>query len=341
MPRWVQRHARAALLLAVMLSGAGEVRADSLEHTVALGETLSAIARRLGVTVEQILALNPELDSDRVRAGQRIAIMALEERRERVSYTVQPGDTLRRIAQAHAVSLHELMRWNPAVDPERIRAGRELAIYPKEPESRSESVGSPARGQIVHARRLPSGMGYAVRAPERAWGTDETVRSVVAAFARARSEHPSAPRLWVHDLSLRGGGPIDDHRSHQSGRDVDIAYPQKDCSGRLCGFRRLGPRELDAEVAWTLLQYWLERDLLEAVFIDYRLQAPLYREARARGASAEQLARWFQYPRGRSGSLGVIRHFPKHADHMHVRFACDPSDLACKSFRPLLMHATR
>ncbi len=338
MLRWVRRPARAALLLAAVMSGSGEVRADSLEHSVAPGETLSAIARGHGVSVDEILALNPELDPDRVRAGQRIAI---EPRRSRVSYTVQPGDTLRHIAQAHAVSLRELTRWNPSIDPERIRAGRQLTIYPKEPESRSESVGSPARGQIVHARRLPPGMGYAVREPERAWGTDETVRAVVAAFARARSEHPSAPRLWVHDLSLRGGGPIDDHRSHQSGRDVDIAYPQIDCSDRPCGFRRLGPRELDAEVAWTLLRYWLERDLLEAVFVDYRLQAPLYREARARGASADQLARWFQYPRGRSGAHGVIRHFPKHADHMHVRFACAPSDLACKSLRPLLMHATR
>jgi LysM repeat protein len=334
----VHRHARAALLLAVVLSGSGEVRADSLAHTVAPGETLSAIALRHGVAVQELLALNPELEPDRLRAGQQIAI---DQRRARVLYTVQPGDTLRRIAQDHAVTLQELMRWNPALEPDRIRAGRQLTLYPKEPESRSESVGSPGRGELVNARRLRPGSGYAVREPARAWGTDETVRGVVAAFASARSEHPSAPRVWVHDLSLRDGGPIDDHRSHQSGRDVDIAYPQKQCPSQLCGFRRLGPGELDAALAWTLLRYWLERDLLEAVFIDYRLQAPLYREARARGASAAELARWFQYPRGRSQSLAVIRHFPKHADHMHVRFGCDPSDLACKSFRPLLMHATR
>jgi hypothetical protein len=122
---------------------------------------------------------------------------------------------------------------------------------------------------------------------------------------------------------------------------VDIAYPQQQCPERLCGFRRLGPAQLDAELAWTLLHYWLERDLLEAVFIDYRLQAPLYRVARARGASASDLVRWFQYPRGRSATGGVIRHYPKHADHMHVRFGCDRSDLACKTLRPSLMHAAR
>lgn len=338
MPRRVQRHARAALLLAVVLSGSGEVRADSLAHTVAPGETLSAIALRHAVSVREILALNPELDPDRLRAGQQIAIDA---QRARVLYTIQPGDTLRRIAHDHGVSVEELTRWNPTLDPDCIRAGRQLTLYPKEPESRSESVGSPGRGELVNARRLPPGLGYAVREPARAWGTDETVRSLVAAFATARSAHPAAPRVWVHDLSLRGGGPIDDHRSHQSGRDVDIAYPQKQCPSQLCGFRRLMPSQLDASVAWTLLRYWLERDMLEAVFIDYRLQAPLYREARTRGASSAELARWFQYPRGRSQSLAVIRHFPKHADHMHVRFACAPNDLACKSFRPLLMHATR
>jgi LysM repeat protein len=334
------RPARAAiaLLLAAWLCDPGAVRGESLEHPVAPGETLGAIARHHGVSLAEILALNPGLDPDRVRAGQRIAIDA---GRDRVQYTVQPGDTMLRIAQAHAVSVAELLRWNPPLDPDRIRAGRQITVYPNTPASRSESIGSPVRGQIVHARMLPAAAGYAVREPARAWGTDETVRSVVAAFAHVRAQHGDVPRVWVHDLSLRSGGPIDDHKSHQSGRDVDIAYPQKRCPSQGCGFRRLAPADLDAAVAFTLLQYWLERDLLEAVFIDYRLQAPLYREARARGASASELARWFQYPRGRSERLAVVRHFPKHADHMHVRFACHPSDLACKSFRPLLLHATR
>jgi LysM repeat protein len=341
-----------ALLASVVLIGAAPARADqTLTHRVASGETLGAIALHYGVALSQLLALNPEIDPDRLRAGQTIAV---DDSRQRVEYEVQPGDTLQRIARSHELTVAEVLRWNPALQPDRIRAGQRLALYPGSgglapalrgvvtaaPLSRSESVGWPARGQLVHARRLTPGAGFAVREPERAWGTDETVRAVVAAFARTRDEHPAAPRVWIHDLSLRRGGRIDDHRSHQSGRDVDIAYPQKRCPAGACGFRPLSPGELDAAVTWTLLHYWLERELVEAVFIDYRLQAPLYREARARGASARELARWFQYPRGRPGGLAVIRHFPKHRDHMHVRFRCDPSDAGCRSFRPL-MHAAR
>lgn len=338
MLRGLRTYAGSALLLPLLLAGPTSARGEPLSHRVAAGETLGAIARRYGVALSQLMALNPDIDPDRLRTGETIAV---DGDRMRVEYEVQPGDTLQRIARSHELTVAELLRWNPALRPDRIRAGQLLTLYPQTPVSRSESVGTPAQGQLVNARRLMAGAGFAVREPERAWGTDEAVGAVVAAFARTRSEHPGAPRVWVHDLSLRRGGRINEHRSHQSGRDVDIAYPQKRCPARLCGFRGLVPAELDAAVTWTLLRYWLERDLLEAVFIDYRLQAPLYREARARGASAHELARWFQYPRGRSEPLAVIRHYPKHGDHMHVRFRCDPSDAGCRSFRPLMMHATR
>lgn len=306
-----------------------------LTHKVALGETLSAIAKHYGVALQQVLDLNPGLTADKIREGQNITI-GLERRSLR--YGVQRGDTLSGIAKQNEVTLAELKRWNPRLDPDHIREGQVLAIYPKKPPSLSESIGTPAGGQLVHARMLSSGPGYLVRAPERAYATDETVRGIVAAFTHLREVDPKAPTLWVHDLSLKRGGPINEHRSHQSGRDADIAYPQKHCDGP-CGFRRLVASEIDAPRTFALLKYWLEHDLLEAVFIDYRLQAPLYQYARSQGASAEQLRRWFQYPNGAESPLGVIRHYRKHDDHMHVRFLCHASDHECKTYRPFLVHS--
>jgi LysM repeat protein len=301
---------------------------------LAAGETLSAVAKHYGISLQQIIDLNPGLDPDHVREGRSIALGA--ERRS-VRYTVQHGDSLTGIAKANEVTLRELERWNPKLDRDHIREGQTLAIYPRKPESLSESMGSPASGQLLHARKLPPGLGYVVRMPERAYATDETVRSIVEAFRRFRQRDPKAPQLFIHDLSLRRGGPMTEHRSHQSGRDADIAYPQKHCEG-VCDFRRLSPADLDAARAFALLRYWLEHDMLESVFIDYRLQPVLYQSARAQGASAEQLHRWFQYPNGPGSPAGVIRHFPKHDDHMHVRFACDASDAECRTYRPLLMH---
>ena len=312
--------------------------AGGLEHRVAQGETLSAIAAHYGVSVEQILQQNPDLDPDHVRAGRQITIPS---ERERLRVIVAAGETLIGIAKAHGVTLDDIVRWNPGVTPDRVREGQALLLLPKRAPSMSESVGSPARGELLHGHRLPPGPGYRIRSADRAYATDETVRGIVAAFQDLRRRDPRAPRLAVHDLSLRRGGPMHEHRSHQSGRDADIAYPQQQCEHRTCDFRRIGPGDLDARRAFELLHYWLERDMLEAVFIDYRLQAPLYRYARDHGASAEELQRWFQYPHGHSYPLGIIRHFPKHDDHMHVRFACANNDPDCITFRPLLHTASR
>jgi LysM repeat protein len=310
-------------------------RAPGLEHRVAERETLGAIAAHYGVSVEQILERNPGLAADHIRAGQTIVIGS---ERAFVRVVIQQGDTLTGIARAHEVSTAELMKWNPGLSPDRIRAGRTLTLFPKQPLSLSESKGSPSSGELVHGHRLPPGAGYTIRDADRSYATDETVHGLIAAFEHLLKSDPHAPRLSVHDLSLRHGGPMNEHRSHQSGRDADVAYPQKSCARGMCDFHRIGPEELDPRRAFELLRYLLERDQLEAVFIDYRLQAPLYRYAREHGATAEELQRWFQYPHGRDYPLGVIRHFPKHDDHMHLRFACPANDNECKTFRPLMSH---
>lgn len=49
--------------------------AGVLRHRVAQGETLWAIARRYGVTVEQVIALNPQIKNPNlIRAGQEVRV---------------------------------------------------------------------------------------------------------------------------------------------------------------------------------------------------------------------------------------------------------------------------
>ena len=133
----------------------------------------------------------------------------------------------------------------------------------------------------------------------------------------------------MHDLSLRYGGPMDGHKSHQSGRDVDMTYYQRGCREQCLG-HRVAPSELDADRQWQLLRHWLQRDVVEFIFVDYSLQRPLYEAALASGATAAELARWFQYPRGSAFPTGIIRHTPNHANHVHVRFRCSDGELTCK-----------
>lgn len=296
--------------------------------TVQAGETLSHVAVRMGTSVPALLGLNRGIDADRVRVGQELRVDTPSV--PRVDYVVRRGDNLSRIASRHRVSVDDLRRWNRGLRPDRLNVGRVLRVYSDVPASTSESVGAPNRGRLVQGERLPPHPGYVIRDPRRAWGTLETILWMQDAFDAVRAAHSGAPRVRVHDISDENGGRMHGHRSHQSGRDVDVAYYQTRCGGSPCAFRRLNPDHLDVERQWVLFEHWLQNDRVEAIFMDYALQEPLYEEARRRGATRGQLRQWFQFPRGRTYPLGLVRHFPKHRDHLHVRFVCPDTDESCR-----------
>lgn len=305
-----------------------EARTDLPTYVLQRGDTLSHVARRHDTTVEQLLAINPGLRADRVAAGRRVHV-PVPEGTLRIEHVARSGETLARLAERHRVSVRDLVRWNPGIR-RGLRAGRTVVIWSTVPASVSASVGAPNRGRLLEAEPMPPHPGYYVRDPSRSFGTLETVLWMQDAVQEVLDRHPRSPRIRVHDVSLREGGFMNGHRSHQSGRDVDISLYQRRCTDRLCPMRNLQPDELDVERTFTLLEHWLKNDRLEAVFLDYSLQAPLYEEGRRRGYSRAQLSRWFQYPHGPAYPLGVVRHYPRHRDHAHVRFACPDTDDACR-----------
>ncbi len=91
---------------------------------------------------------------------------------------------------------------------------------------------------------------------------------------------------------------------------------------------------LDVAATWTLIEALLASAGLpggvEKVFLDYEVQGWLYAEARKRGWSKTRLADVFQYPDGQWAKHGIVRHEPKHDDHLHVRFACLADEPKCK-----------
>ncbi len=298
-------------------------------YEVQSGETLSHIALRHGTTVEALVEGNPGLRPDRLRAGQEIRVGAADGRNE-IQYEVRRGDSLSRIASRFRVDVRDLRRWNRRLRPDRLQAGQTLTIWSEVPESTSVSIGACHHGRLEHAERLAPHPGIVIRDPNRAWGTLETVLWLHDGFDAVREANRRNPRIRVHDLSNREGGRMHGHRSHQSGRDADIAYYQKRCPSGVCMFRRLQPDDLDADRQWVLFQQWLENEQLDAIFMDYSLQRPLYEAARRAGVPRGRLARWIQYPRGPSYPLGIVRHYPKHRDHAHVRFACPDTDENCR-----------
>ena len=62
---------------------------------------------------------------------------------------------------------------------------------------------------------------------ERLYGNEHTIRAILAVTHVYRAKHPHAPRVVIGDISREGGGPMDDHASHQNGLDVDVYFPRR------------------------------------------------------------------------------------------------------------------
>ena len=310
------------MLFGLVLAWVAALGPGSRMHVVARGDSLSEIAERYGVEIEQLQEWNA-LEGDTIRVGQELRVGG-----DGAVHRVNAGETLLRIAHRHGVTVEQIAALNPGLDPDRLREGTELVIGEGD---RSESVGEPGAGWIREPSRLGPHEAYVLRNPERAYATGRTIERIQAGFDAVLRHDRRAPRVRVHDLSLRGGGPIDDHHTHQSGRDVDITYYQQSgcTAAEGCPLRPITADELDAARQWRLLHHWVARREVEVIYVDHALQAVLHREARRQGATDEQLAEWFQYPRSPSSPQGVIRHYPNHADHVHVRFACDRAERRC------------
>ena len=101
----------------------------------------------------------------------------------------------------------------------------------------SISVGKPSQGRIVDGARMPDrGEGFLTRdiwkSRNNRYGTDELV-DLITAVARRTLQKNDGVRLVIADLSMKGGGEARLwHRSHQSGRDVDLLYYVRDAKGK-------------------------------------------------------------------------------------------------------------
>lgn len=101
-------------------------------HVVAPEETLSEIAARHGVSVEDLAAANGITDRDTVWVGSRLWVTAeapaLPEPSAQARYRVRRGDTLSGIAARVDTSVAALVEANGLADPDRVVAGTVLSV---------------------------------------------------------------------------------------------------------------------------------------------------------------------------------------------------------------------
>lgn len=107
-------------------------------YYIQTGDTLYKLARRFNTTVGAIANANPGLDTHWLRVAQGICIP-----RQPVFpscpfgsfYVVKPGDTMNKIAQRNNISLKELLRANPGINPDLIYVDQIVCI-PRQPSGR-------------------------------------------------------------------------------------------------------------------------------------------------------------------------------------------------------------
>jgi hypothetical protein len=97
-------------------------------------------------------------------------------------------------------------------------------------------------------------------------------------------------------------------------------------------WREMTGANLDAGQTWALLQLLAQTGAREGIFIDRSIQKLLYDHAiAAKLLSKQSLQAWMEYPHPTGSGSPLIVHVPGHTDHLHVRFACRPSETRCKS----------
>jgi spore coat assembly protein SafA len=106
---------------------------NTTPYTVREGDTFFTIARQFGVSLDALVAANPQIpDPSRIFPGQTVCIPGQQPTQcppGTFSYTVQPGDSMFTIAQRFGVSLDALIAANPQIpDPNVIFPGQIVCV---------------------------------------------------------------------------------------------------------------------------------------------------------------------------------------------------------------------
>jgi penicillin-insensitive murein endopeptidase len=194
------------------------------------------------------------------------------------------------------------------------------------------SVGSPTEGHLVGGAHLTEST-YLRIVPAYAngdarWGLEPLVGMIDRSARTVRKQFPDAI-LSVGHLSRPGGGEIDRHASHESGRDADIGFYVRNQQGKtiyadhFVAFKGDGTAtswpgaQFDEARNWALIASVVSdvHARVSHIFVASPLRTRLLQYAEKIGAPPALRTRAAELMAQPKGSL-------PHDDHFHVRIAC-------------------
>ena len=212
-----------------------------------------------------------------------------------------------------------------AIGPASLRFGR--------------SIGSPTAGRLLGGSHLNETEYLRIEPADAPgdvrWGLEPLVSMLDRAGRTLRHQFPGAV-MSVGHLSRAGGGDLDQHRSHESGRDADVGFFVRSAADRqllaphFVAFRADGTAPtwpgayFDDAKNWSLVATFVrdEEAHVSHIFVAAPLRARLLTYAEHAGAPQEvrmRAAELMQQPRGAL----------PHDDHFHVRIACPAHMSGC------------
>lgn len=321
-----------------------------VKHTLLPGESLDDVATRYGVDKRRLAKWNNlTVDKPALRSGKQLRVHAVNPppQRERIEHVVKRGEDWDAVAKEYGVEADALRTWNRKLGT--TLTSKEKVVLWREPPALAASsaglatklatirvpaggvsIGKPSRGRLVRGVELPDRPDlYTRRKPEESWGSSHAITQLMAAIVRFRHDTGFRRSIVIGGISRARGGRFRPHKSHQSGRDIDIRMP---LTAAAEGKKHVTANDIDWKATWQLMHAFIAAGETEYIFLDHSLQKRIYKAARESGVSKEQLAAWIQWPL-KKPKHQVVRHVKGHKVHFHVRVRCADHEKHCVTTR--------
>ena len=109
-------------------------------HTLQSGETISHLAVKYGTTTKKIKELNPGLNPDKVKVGQKICVKKESSSKSNTSssksntkstakyHTLLSGETISHLAVKYGTTTKKIKELNPGLNPDKVRDGQKIRV---------------------------------------------------------------------------------------------------------------------------------------------------------------------------------------------------------------------
>ena len=316
-------------------------------HRVRPRETLARIAARYAVSADDLRKWN-HLDANAEISKRRRTVRVLARRVPpppvRVAYVVKPGERWDDVAAKLRVSSRVLrsthyklksplagktiVTWvdpieGPAFDPNAKDIVSTFVVPPG-----GRSIGLPQKGRLENGVQLPESPLWVRGMSSKLWGSSHTISTLHRAFLHLRNETGYQAGILIGAISHKHGRKFSPHRSHQSGRDIDIRLPLKHGSPVT---KHPSAEDVDWYAAWALVEAFVQTGEVESIFLDIGRQERLFTAARVLGVPRDKLDEIVRWPTWKGNNAPIVRHADGHDTHIHVRIRCAADEPKCKS----------